>query len=434
MNLRVLLAFFVLFNIVTVFAISSNDAVNYVANSNHFLYEGETYTPPNVAIVHEDNEHWVIPVTTGNTAVTYFAISVSSGELSTSRAVNRDLFELAEKLRELQILKSSISSNQGVEWIFTQKYQTIFNEMALQVNDEIFQLNTVETTLNSEGYSNDLSSLKNELRSMSSDVSNISEKIAVASQSENDFVTVPSNDSFSDLDSSFSNVFDSISLLNDSSLSYNSNVDKLKQEISVADIDAQTKSQLFSILEVPQSLHALRNYNMDSTQIKESFESALFASSLRRDSLLDEFDNRLIKNEVNGLIYSDNKSLIEKTDFSSLAQAQAFILSSDNKSLWENQKKVKQLEQNYLRALEFNSERNFGEAKEYALLAVSDAISVYGAGLREVTVPDPGISKEALFMLAGFLVVILILLYTINNRGKIKDMLVEKSEELDVYE
>tara|TARA_Y100000310_G_C20700355_1_gene829148 strand:- start:3723 stop:5024 length:1302 start_codon:yes stop_codon:yes gene_type:complete len=433
MKFTVFLAFFVLLGTSLVFGISSNDAINLVANSNHFLYDAETYTPPNVTMEANDNEYWVIPLTAGNTVITYFAVDVESGELSVSRAVNRDLFGVAENLRELQLLKSSISANPGVDWVFTQKYQTIFNEMALEFNDEIFQLNTVEITLNSEGFSANLTSLKNELQGMASDASEISEKISTASQKENDFVTKPSEESFTEMNGAYDSVFDSISSLNDASLSYKSNIDKLKNDISLADFDAQTKSQLFAILDLPQGSQALRNYNLDASQINESFDSALFTSSLRRDSLLDELDNRIAKDEVYNLIYGNNEKISEGTEFSSLFELQSYILSPDNKSLWENQSKVRELEQNYSRATKFESERNFEDAKEYSLTAIDSAVSVYKKGFKEFT-PDPGISQDLLFSIAGFLIAVLIILYLINNRRKIKDMISEKPEELDIYD
>ncbi|HZX33814.1 MAG TPA: hypothetical protein VFF09_00375, partial [archaeon] len=258
-----LLLAMLMFSALSVSAISGNDAVNFVVSSNHFLYDEETYLPPNVPIMFEGKSYWVVPVVSGNNIVTYFPVEADSGELSISRAVNRGLFETAEQLREMQLLKNSVSSNSGVDWIFTKKYETIFNETSLQLSDEVFQLNTVETTLSSAGLLVNVSGLKSQLVSMSGQASSVSEKINSASAAENSFFISPSAQAFNEMNSSFGGVFSMISALNDSSLSYQSNVDKLKQQISVSDkIDAQTKSQIFGVLEVPQGLQALRNYNL----------------------------------------------------------------------------------------------------------------------------------------------------------------------------
>src|SRR3989344_5617664 len=284
----VFVAFFALALSLFVVAISGSDAVNYIVTSNHFLYEGETYTPPNVTILQEQNSYWVIPLTAGNTIVTYFAIDAQSGELSVSRSVNRELFEIADKLREIQLLKASISSNSGADWIFTKKYQAIFNELSVELSDEIFQLNTVQSTLEDNDIDVDMASLKNSLRDMSSDSSSIAAKISGAGAAESEFVTSPSGKAFLEMDSSFNSIFESIDSLNSKGILYKSNLDKLKQQISVADLDTQTKSQLFSILEIPQGLQALRNYNLYSTQLQGSLTSTVQASSLRMDAVLSE--------------------------------------------------------------------------------------------------------------------------------------------------
>lgn len=434
MKSRLFTVLLLLLATITVFGITSNDAVNQVVNSNNYLYEAETYTPPNVTLKYNDQEYWVIPLTAGNTITTYFAVEADSGFLSTSRGTNRGLFEVADNLNDLQSLKESISANPGVDWIFTQTYQTIFNEMSIQLNDEIFQLNTVETTLDSEGMSTNLTSLKNDAELMANRALDLSGKIAEASNAESTFVTKPSSENFSDLEDSYADVFDSIKNLNNMSLEYNSNIDKLKQQISIADLDAQTKSQLFGILEIPLSLRALRNYNLDSIQIKESFTTALQASDLRRDSKLDELENRVEKNNSHNLIWDDNEKIQEVSNFNSLSEAQLIILDENNKAFWNNQGRVKSLEQNYSRTIKFYNERNFEQSKEFSEKAISDVLAIIKSGEKQ-PLPAPEVfSQDSLFLIAGVLVLILIILYIVNNRAKLKGMIEGEEDNLDVYE
>ena len=168
--------------------------------------------------------------------------------------------------------------------------------MSLQISDEIYQLNTVETALKGKGITADLGGMKAQLLSMSATSSSIAKKIADSSQSENDFATKPSEETFSEMNDSFKGVFDSINSLNSTFLSYNSQRNKLKQQISIADLEAQEKSQLSAILDIPPSLQSLGNYNINSQQISEKLNSSLQETSLRMDSLLDEFSNRMLKN------------------------------------------------------------------------------------------------------------------------------------------
>ncbi|HIH09209.1 MAG TPA: hypothetical protein HA254_00910 [Candidatus Diapherotrites archaeon] len=429
---RLYLPAFALLLATCAFAVSSNDAVNTVITSNHFVYEGETYTPPNVAIEYEDKSYWVIPVTAGQNVVTYFPVEAQTGQLSSSRATNRGLFGLADGLRELQRLKGSISSNSGVEWIFTQTYQSFFNEMALELSDGVYKLNTVESTLKSSGVEVDVSALRVQLNSLSSDAAATASKISAATQAENAFVTEPSSLAFSALSGSFGEVFDSISQMQSQSLIYKSDLDKLKQQISVANTDAQTKQQLFALLEMPSQLSSLRSYSIYSTQIKGSIDSAFSASSVRLDSLLAEFDNRILKNESYGLIFGENEKIRKETGFLSLAEAKSAILAKESRQAWENQLKVRELEQDYSRASKFYDERNFVQAKKSAQSAIENAVSVYKAGRKKEAAPA-GISQDLLFKVAGILVVLLALLYLFNNRGKLKGALTSQPEGVDIY-
>lgn len=414
------------------FSISGSDAVNLVVNSNHFLYEAETYTPPNITIKFEGENYWVVPLTAGSTVVTYFPVDAESGELTASRQVNRGLFQVADNLRSLLLLKSSLKPGSGVEWIFSQKYETIFGEMSLQLSDEVFQLNTVETTLKKEGVEVEVSPLKAQLAKMASDSSLVAKKISVAAKAENDFSTKPSPEGFSETKGYFDDVFSSISSLNDTSLSYKSGLDRLKQQISVANTDAQTKSQLFSILEMPEGLQRLRNYNLDATQIKESINSALLSSSLGIDSLLEEFDKRMLKNEVYDLLYSDNARLKKETGFSSLQDAKLGILSPEARVSWESQPKVRALEQNHARAVKFYDERNFSQARKFALESIDDAVAVHKAGRKKQVLP-PLVSQDFLFQAAGILIALLVILYIVNNRGKIKGLVSKEPGGVDIY-
>ncbi|MCR4368946.1 MAG: hypothetical protein NUV67_03505, partial [archaeon] len=318
-------------------------------------------------------------------------------------------------------------------WVFTQKYQSIFSEISIQLNDEVFQLNTVEATLEDEGLESNLSSLKNELRAMSLLASELPGKISAAASAENEFVTNPSPDTFANMQGEFSGVYDSVDELNSGRLAYQSGVDKLKQEISLAPIDAQTKSQLFAILQVPTGLASVGNYNLDAAQIKSSFESALSASSLKMDALLDELENRVEKNEAYNLIWGDNEDIKKGTEYISLFEAQSSILSEDNKARWKDQKKVKELEQNYARATRFYNSRNFGESLEYANESINNAVNIYKAGFME-QIYAPAISQDSLFLLAGALLAILIILYVVNNRGKLGKMVAGEDTEIDIYE
>ncbi|MEM4327164.1 MAG: hypothetical protein QXZ13_03285, partial [Candidatus Diapherotrites archaeon] len=118
-----------------VFGISAIEAVNLVVSSNNYLYDGETYSAPNVPILYENKEYWVIPLTAGNEVLTYFPVEVKTGVLSESREINRGLMKLSDIVRETQLLKASIASK-SLDWPFTDSSQKLLEEVSQQLKDE----------------------------------------------------------------------------------------------------------------------------------------------------------------------------------------------------------------------------------------------------------------------------------------------------------
>ncbi|VVC00497.1 Uncharacterised protein [uncultured archaeon] len=413
-------------------AFSNVDAVNYVVSSNYFLYDGETYSAPNVPVSYGDKGYWLVPLTAGNDVVTYFPVDSETGKLSSSDSANRELFSIADNLRELQGLKASLSQGSGVEWLFTQKYQTIFNETSLSLNDEGYRLSTVDVALAQAGMQASTSGLKASLVSMASLSSQLSKSVADSAKAENDFFTSPSSDGFSKMNDSFAASFGLIASLNTMGLSYQSSLSKLKNEISVSGIDTQTKAQLEPLLRVPESLTSLRNYNLNAAQLSQAIASRQSASSMHLDSMLEQLNERVAKDRVYKLIYSDSDKL-RKEGFSSLSKAQASILSTGSISLWQNQAKVVALRDDYAKATDYYSKRQFSLAEKSALLAVDDAVAVIKGGRKQVAGAAPDISQDLLFKVAGALILLLALLYAFNNRSKIKGFASKAPDEIDVY-
>ena len=139
------------------------------------------------------------------------------------------------------------------------------------------------------------------------------------------------------------------------------------------------------------------------------------------------------KNDAYNLIYSENEKIKKDTDFLTLTEAKNYILSQENRGDWQDQSKVRELEQNYARAIKFYDERNFGQSEKFAAQALDDALAVYKKGAKQIA-PSEGISQQLLFQIAAGLVAILVLLYIFNNRGKIKGIISkEPTQEVVLY-
>ncbi len=414
------------------YSVSSVDAVNFVASSNYFLYDGETYTPPNVPIKYEDKSYWVVPVTSGPDVITYFPIEPESGRLSDSAGVNRGLFAVADNLRELQLLKASLSTGAGADWLFTSNNQRIFSEMAQSLNDNLYQLSTLEATLAQSKIVSDAPQLRASLASMSVQASDVSSKVGAAAAAENAFTTSPSPDALLQMKESFSSAFSALTALNDASLSYQSGLTKLKNQIAVSSLDVQTKAQLEPLLRLPESIPTLRRQAGSVTQLAQALDARYSSSSLRIDSLLSQLAARIAKDRVHRLIYTDNEKL-KDTGFGSLSKAQAAMLAAENRGLWEDQPRLRQLEDDYRRAVDYYDKRQFVEAEKSALAAIDGASAVYRKGRAQGTSVPAGLSQDFLFKAAGALLLLLALLYVFNNRKKVGEAVSGRAEEFDPY-
>lgn len=431
MKLTLVLALAMLFSGAAL-AVSSVDAVNFVASSNYFLYDGETYTPPNVVVKYEDKGYWVVPVTSGQDVITYFPIAAESGLLSDSPGVNRGLFEVADNLRELQLLKASLSSGTGADWLFTSNNQRIFSEMALSLNDNLYQLSTLEATLSQSKISSNAPELRSSLASMSMMASDVSSQIGAAAAAENTFTTSPSPDALSQMKGSFSSAFAALSALNDASLSYQSGLTRLKNQIAVSGLDVQTKAQLEPLLRLPESIPTLRKQAGSSTQLRQALDARYSSSSLRIDSLLAQLEARIAKDRVHRLIYTDNDKL-KDTGLGSLSKAQVAMLAAENRQVWVDQSRLRQLEDDYRKAVDYYNKRQFAEGEKSALAAIDDAFAVYRKGRKQGTPVPAGLSQDFLFKAAGAMIVLLVLLYVFNNRKKVGEAVSGKAEEFDPY-
>ncbi|MEM4390690.1 MAG: hypothetical protein QXX06_02380, partial [Candidatus Diapherotrites archaeon] len=333
-----------------VFGISAIEAVNLVVSSNNYLYDGETYSAPNVPILYENKEYWVIPLTAGNEVLTYFPVEVKTGVLSESREINRGLMKLSDIVRETQLLKASIASK-SLDWPFTDSSQKLLEEVSQQLKDESFQINTAETILKSKKVGVSFSKVKSILDEFAQKSYEASQIILEAKIAEAEFFKKPSPGALAEMQESYESAFLSIEALNNLSAEYRAEIDKIKQALSIADIDAHEKAQISQLVDSPQGILVVRKIYLDSLQIRSSIDSINQKTNLKVDSLLIEFDNRIAKNRAHQLIYSENEQLA-KEGFSSLSEVQNYILSKENIELWKSQDKVGALKQNYSRAVD----------------------------------------------------------------------------------
>lgn len=412
-------------------AISSNEAVNFVVNENSYLLEGETFKSPVVTIKGEKENYWLVMVLSEETIVTFFPVRQRAKEISTSRGVNRNLFKTADILRELGLEKQRVSENQSVDWLFTQTYNILFNSLSLELNNEIFQLNTIESTLSDSTIRSKINQLNNDLQEMSNKSNEISFLIIEAVKTESNFNLEPSTKKADELKEKFDEVFEDLTQLNEKALSYRTEINQLKELISKSDQDASTKTYLIALADPPPQFNSIGNYVLDASEISGGIDSVYARVDLRTDSLLNEFDVRIARNKAFELLYEQSDNVLASTnqEYGSIRELIDYILNEQNRPFWKLKSNIHLVESNWNQAQKAFNERNYESAESIGKKALNEALKVFRQGFIDVTPQKPFISEETIFQIVTALVVLLVVLFAYNNRDKITGYIKQDSEK-----
>ncbi len=432
---RAFLVFLCLFCLLgSTFGISSSEAVNFVVRENSFLIEGENFQTPVTTIKNEQDNYWVIPVLSGQSAVTYFPVKEKVKALSTNRAVNRELFKTADILRELSIEKERVSQNTSVDWLFTQTYVLLFDNLSRSLGNEVFQLNTIASSVNDSQTNSKVGILKSALESMSERAARLSLLITDGMRAESSFQSQPSMLRANDLKEKFEEFFSELSLLNDDALAYRSEINSLKDLISTSSADDATKTRLISLADPPAEFNTIGNYLLDASEISSAVESVFSRVNAKIDALLNVFDQRIKRNDAYTALFGSNSDVLSKTDNKFLTENDLveFVLSTQNRPYWKQKALLHSVESNWLQAKRNFNDQEYDDAKLAAQSALNAALKIYNGGVIDTNSSQPLLSDQTIFQIVTALVVLLVLLFAYNNRKKIFQFVNQSQEGKEV--
>lgn len=401
------------------YAISANSAVNYVSIQNHFLYADEKYEQPNVKVKYNNALYWVIPVTMNDELSTLFAIDEAKGELSRDRGANRLIFRTSALLRNYNLTKKEISDRKNV-WLVTTEYSKKFGSLATMLQDETSDLTIIKTTINRSAVSQDISAMSSKLVSMGILCTGISRAIDEALAFESEFSSEADSAKYEELKNRLGNVFSRVSDLDEIAISYREDISKLKQVISSEEsLSPDNKSLLINTANAPAEFDGIGSYATTAVQLQSSIESIYSNIQRNVDSYLNEFEDRIKRNDSYAILYEENAGLKGKTGYlTSLDNARIYILDKDRVEGWQEKEAVSLLSSYWGLAKDYFDKRNYGKAKEYGEKAIKEAIIVYEGGLAN-SESQPLLSTDTIIKIVIVLVVLLAGLFAWNNRGKI---------------
>ncbi len=409
--------------------ISSQRALDFVTKENYFLYENESgQVFPTVKIKSFGQYYWLVAVSSGEAPVTYIPV-LDKKEISVpdSTATQRALFKTADVMWFISKFKERLSSQD--QWFFSTTNASFFSNLALVIQNEPFELESIKTDLKDAKANAEISSMNSLLVSMSLKASALSAQINDTIAAEQSFFNDPDSNQLNYLKNSFDDGFSLAKDLDEEIIQYNASVVRLKDIVSKSSIDSSKKNQLLSFANPPQQLLQVSSKVVVADSVKQAIDSAFNSSITRSKDLVDNLALRTKRNKAALDLKSSDEDFKQKTDgkLASLEQAAATILSSDYFSLWKNQEKLQEFSENYSQAKSLFEKGDYDLSMNYSVKAKGNAVIVLRDGFLDNT--PPGIDWSLWIYFAIIIVIIFAIIYFLRNREKFSALIQQQGGE-----
>jgi len=411
-------------------AISSQEAIDFATKQNNFLYSGETAEIfPNSQIRNKGTRYWVITVLSSGSLAGFIPVNSSNSPgLPDSSIARRELIKTAYALRYEKQLNDS-SSKQGT-WIFDAKNVKFFSDLAQDLKNEKVDLTTVKTGLDGfPSLQNDADALSSGLDSLHPIASQISDSLREATSFETSFLAGPDTNKLRLFEQKFQDGFDLINELEAERQAYLADKESLRQSIALTDLPIETKKSLYSLANVPNSLQQFGSKVSLAIDLEESLSEVFDNSQSNLDTLTTGLATREKRNSAFQALYGRDEDVLEATQQPSLSRLFNVLQAEENIFLWENQDSLAEAGENWEKAEAFYESGSFKQAENFAARAKGPALRVYADGPKEQqTVFDPSTFYTGIILL----IIVLIILYAIRNRGKLKALVSREDQEVEL--
>ena len=127
--------------------------------------------------------------------------------------------------------------------------------------------------------------------------------------------------------------------------------------------------------------------------------------------------------------FSTDDELLEKTGQASLEQLITLLLNEDYFFMWNNQEDLGNAKEDWDKAKGFYEAGSFEQAEKNAESSKKYALNVYSAGLKE---PEQPFDTDLLFTGVVLLIIAVIIIYALKNRGTISGLVSGEKEEVEL--
>ena len=423
-------------------AASSSEAITFVENTNHLLVEGEsTEIFPVVKISHSRADHWVVSVLSDSSTTGFIPIkdAKNSNNLAIAEGslARRQLIKTAHYLRLYTNLKNGFSQ-QG-SWVLRQLDIEFFNSLSNDLKNERVDLTTIESELDDytslQIKSAALRSQLNELHPLASDIAN---SISDFKQTEAKFFADPDTNFLNKFVASLDEAFVLIKSFDSKRSDYRADLDELTQGIAQTDLSLETKSSLYRVANPPQSLNEVSSRVNYSINLQEKLDEAFSSALNQSNEFVQDLSVREKRSSAWLALYAFDEDILEKTtqrglqDVDSLNELVQLILKDDYLYIWKDQAEVQRLQESWGKAKAYFDSGSFDSSLQFSSESKKRALKVFKGYLEE---PEPVVNTDLLVTGAVLLIIAVIVLYALRNRGKLSALVsAQEEEEVSLHE
>ena len=381
-----------------------------------------------------DDEYWVVPVFIADSFTEFIGVKYDLGDFlpADGDVTLRSLFKTGYIMLNYESIKTQLAQD-AEKWLFSTVNVQFMLDLSNALGNESFDLATVRNELTaSPELQSDVDLLQSQLTSLKTKAAGLAVKITIATDFEFEFFRNPGTGEINSLKTQFNDTFALLAGLKSAVDTYESDLDKLRQKIATLDFDVQTKQSLNSLIASPDRLRRIPTFNTNATLLQSRIETIYSDGLSKAPQFASGFESRIERNTAYKAMYVFNSSLFEKTDgtLTILIDAYESLLADDQTYLWKDQESVQSLRENWKLAEQYFADKKYSLAVESAGYAEKNAIDIYKLGIQEPE--ETGINVDLLINGAVLIIVLIIIIYALRNRGRLASVVSKGDTEVEI--
>jgi len=404
----------------------------FIAKETHLLGDDEL-AGDNISIAKGETDYFVVQITVSNKTIGYIALDKFEKKVIENEVLNKQLFQTAEFISEYQKFKLNVSENPALIW-FVVNWGEV-NTVSNKISNEELELQLIASELNSSEGLDIVGDMGELLSAIKTNLEVLKNKMSGADASEGSFLTTPVVSGDRDLKDSVVEAAGYLEQLHELNLQY----ETLQQQLAIAiagdpDLSIETKQQLNKTANLPDEFQKIEKWwtSAQQMQLAKTMNSIYQNAAASSSTFASHIQNRLKRQETFIVLYEEDLDLKKKTngDYVSLRQAFDSMNSEELKDYWLEQEGLGEFFQQWNIAESKFNKGDYDRSLEAANQAKKAAVAVHSAGLISI---KPGPDYGTLITGIALIIILLVILYVVRNRGRLAGFVggAEEEERVD---